>query len=60
MAEFLQSYGVLVFFGVLMALMVFGHRHGGGCGMGHHDPEPKPEIAKKEPQETEKPGSGCH
>ncbi len=37
MVEFLQSYGVLIFFGLLMFLMMRRHSRGGmGCGMGGH------------------------
>jgi len=37
MVEFLQSYGVLIFFGLLMFVMIRGHGRGGmSCGMGGH------------------------
>lgn len=37
MVEFLQSYGVLIFFGLLVFLLMRGRARGGmGCGMGGH------------------------
>lgn len=37
MVEFLQSYGIWIFFGLLFLLMMRSHGRGGmGCGMGGH------------------------
>ncbi len=38
MTEFLQSYDILIFIGVLFGLMMLSHFHRGGvgcCGVGH-------------------------
>ncbi len=61
MAEFLQTYGVWIFLGLLFSLMVWGHSRGHGmgcCGGGHqHDHEMSKEV---EQQGNDKHRSGCH
>jgi len=60
MAEFLQTYGIWILFGLLLSLMLWGHArgHGMGCCGGHqHEPEA---VKKEEQQETGKHSSGCH
>ncbi len=59
MAEFLQSYGIWIFFGLLFLLMFRGRGRGmGGCGGGHqHDPET---VKEEEAPGSEKRSSGCH
>ncbi len=56
MAEFLQSYGIWIFFGLLFSLMLWGRTRGHGmgcCGGGHQH---VPEMVKEE----ERPGTGKH
>ncbi len=60
MAEFLQSYGIWIFFGLLFSLMLWGRTrgHGVGCCGGHqHDSET---IKGEGQQDSEKRSSGCH
>ena len=63
MAEFLQSYGIWIIFGLLFLFMFRGHGHGMGCGMGHqHNGESQPKDGlpeEPEPKSTNR-GSGCH
>lgn len=57
MAEFLQSYGIWIFFGLLITMMLRGRRHGMGCCGGHqHDPE----TVKEEEPKSGKRDSDCH
>ena len=61
MVEFLQSYGIWIFFGFLFSLMLWGHTrgHGMGCCGGGHQHEP--EVVKEEAQQRSgKHTSGCH
>ena len=60
MTEFLQSYGIWIFFGLLFSLMLWGRTrgHGMGCCGGHqHEPET---VNEEEPPKTGKHSSGCH
>ena len=60
MAEFFQSYGVWIFFGLLFSLMFWRRKsgHGMGCCGGHqHDPET---VKEEEQQGMQKHSSGCH
>ncbi len=60
MTEFLQSYGIWIFFGLFFSLMLWGHTrgHGMGCCGGHqHDPEM---VTEEERPGTEKHNLGCH
>ena len=60
MTEFLQSYGIWIFYGLLISLMLWGHirGHGMGCCGGHqHEPET---VKGEEHQESGKRSSGCH
>jgi hypothetical protein len=61
MAEFLQSYGIWIFLGLLFSLMLWGHSRGHGmgcCGGGYqHDRETSTEADQLEKDEH---GSGCH
>jgi len=66
MAGFLQSYGLLIFLGLMFSLMVWGHMRGRGtgcCGMGshqhdnEHDSTDKSKEGKQQPEEYR---SGCH
>jgi len=66
MAEFLQSYGLWIFLGLMFSLMVWGHVRGRGmgcCGMGdhQHDHEQNSTDKRKEgKQQPEEHRSGCH
>jgi hypothetical protein len=57
MAEFLQTYGIWIFFGFLFSLMLWGHAHGHGmgCGGGGHEHE-----AVKKDDQTGHQSRGCH
>ncbi len=59
MAEFLQTYGIWIFFGLLFSLMLWGHSrgHGMGCCGGHQH---ESETAKEEGQQGSRKSSGCH
>lgn len=61
--EFLQSYGIWIFFGALFLFMMRAHGHGrGGCGMGghsHHEQKPE-EVSGKEQVSEGKRSRGCH
>ncbi len=60
MVEFLQSYGIWIFIGLLFSLMLWGRTRGHGmgcCGSHQHAPET---VKEKGQQDTEKHGSGCH
>jgi len=60
MAEFLQSYGILIFIGLLFGLMLWGRvrGHGMGCCGGHQH---APDTVKEEAQQRSgKHNSGCH
>jgi hypothetical protein len=59
MADFIQSYGILIFVGLLFGLMLWrGVRgHGMGCCGGGHQPEH--EVAKNDGQ-TGRQGESCH
>ncbi len=58
MAEFLQSYGIWIFLGLLFWLMFRGRSHGTGCCGGHeHDPET---VKEEEPQRARDRSSGYH
>ena len=58
MAEFLQSYGILIFIGLLFGLMLWGRvrGHGMGCCGGEHQHEH--ETVKKDDQRGQ--SGGCH
>ncbi len=59
MEEFLQSYGALIFLGLLFSLMLWGHvrGHGAGCcGSGHQH---EAETQKKDEQGNHQ-SRGCH
>ena len=61
MAEFLQSYGIWIFLGLLFSVMLWGHSRGHGMGGGGGGHQHDPDAARKEEQnESGKPGSGCH
>lgn len=64
MIEFLQTYGILIAFGLLFLFMMRGHGRGGmGCGMGGHQHRRSgtPKAGEEEDQpESGKRGSGCH
>jgi hypothetical protein len=55
MLEFLQSYGVWIYFGLLFSLILWGYasRHGVGCGHRVYQQDPK---AVKEEEEEEQQG----
>ena len=58
--EFLQSYGIWIFIGLLFSLMLWGLTRGHGkgcCGSHQHAPET---VKEKGQQDTKKHGSGCH
>ena len=59
MAEFLQSYGILIFIGLFFGLMLWGRvrGHGMGCcgGEGHQHEH---ETVKKDDQRRQ--SGGCH
>ena len=60
MAEFLQSYGILIFIGLFFSLMLWRSIRGHGmscCGGHQHEPET---VNEEEQQETGKHSSGCH
>ena len=59
MLEFIQSYGIWIFLGLLFPLMLWGRSrgHGMGCCGGGHQPEP--ETAKEDGQGNQ-PGRNCH
>ncbi len=56
MEEFLQSYGALIFLGLLFSLMLWGHvrGHGAGCCGGGHKHEPETQKKKDEQGNTSK------
>lgn len=59
MLEFMQSYGIWIFLGLLFSLMLLGHTRGhniGCCGGGHQH---EPETAKTDGQGNQ-PGRNCH
>ncbi len=58
MAELLQSYGIWIFFGLLLSLILWGHTrgHGMGCCSGGHQHEH--ETVKKDDQRGQ--SGGCH
>jgi len=57
MAEFFQSYGILIFIGLLFGLMMWGRvrGHGMGCCGGGHEHE-----AVKKDDQTGHQSRGCH
>lgn len=57
MAEFLQTYGIWIFFVLLFSLMLWGHArgHGMGCSGGGHEHE-----AVKKDDQTDHQSRGCH
>lgn len=58
MTEFLQSYGIWIFFGLLFLLMFRRRGQSMGCCGGHqHDPET---VKEEERPGTGKHTSGCH
>ncbi len=59
MLEFLQSYGIWIFLGLLFSLMLWGHArgHGMGCCGGGHQHEY--EAVKKDDQ-TSNQSRDCH
>ncbi len=60
MAEFLQSYGIWIFLGLLFSLMLWGRTrgHGMGCCGGHqHEPET---VIEGEQHESKRNSSSCH
>lgn len=61
MVEFLQSYGIWIFFGFLFLLMMRGQGHGGmGCGMGGHHGEEQEGKAEQQDAHDERSSTGCH
>jgi len=63
MEEFLKSYGVWIFIGLLGLLMLTRFRRGHGghgcCGSGGHD-VPNPNEKEREEPPTQRLSSGCH
>jgi len=67
MTEFLQSYGLWIFLGVIFLLMMFGRARGQGmgggcCGTGgqQRDQENPDDKKKEGQQKPEEHRSGCH
>ncbi len=63
MGEFLQSYGIWIFLGLFFLVMMRGHRHGMGCGMGGHRKhhEEDKEARGGQPNANDRgPSTGCH
>lgn len=61
MSEFLQSYGIWIFFGLLLSLMLWGHSrgHGMGCCGGGHRHEPRKTDGQQQ-EGTDEHSSRCH
>jgi hypothetical protein len=59
MLEFLQSYGIWIFLGLLFLLMLRGHSHGTGCCGGGHQHDQGTSMETEQPG-NDKHGSGCH
>jgi hypothetical protein len=60
MVEFLQNYGIWMFFGLLFSLMWWGQTHGYGMNCcGDHQREPMT-VRKEDPSVSEKRNSDCH
>ncbi len=64
MIEFLQSYGILILIGVMIAFMFIrrGSGHSAGCGMGcgHQTREEKNDNATATEKTERRQSGGCH
>lgn len=69
MAEFLQSYGLWIFLGLVFSMMIWGSVRGrggmGGCGMGGHQHDQEKNSTdntnnKEGKQQPDEHRSGCH
>ncbi|MBI2860219.1 MAG: hypothetical protein HYX91_01775 [Chloroflexi bacterium] len=58
MGEFLQSYGIWIFVGLLLFMMLRGHRHS-GCNMGQQQPQEQ-EIEDKDDAARKGKSGSCH
>ena len=61
MVEFLQSYGIWIFFGLFLALMLWGRTRGQGMGCcGGHQHEPEKVKEENHPEAGKRSSGGCH
>ena len=60
MAEFLQSYGTWIFFGLFFLLILRGRSHGMGCCGGGHQHEPEMVKEENHPEAGKRSSGGCH
>ncbi len=63
MVEFLQSYGIFILLGLIVALVLFrrqGHGMGGCCGGGHEPDREKDKAITTEIKSGSHSSGGCH